>query len=417
VHLRRALGAELFGQVQRSKVLMVGAGGIGCELLKDLVMAGFERHIEVPRVVFLLQYLSLIASPQIVDLDTIDLSNLNRQFLFQKQHISKSKAHIARESALRFNPKANILSHHMSIMDTKFSPEFIGGFDIVLNALDNLAARRHVNRLCLAAGVPLVESGSAGYLGQVTVIKKGESECFECQPKPVPKTFPVCTIRSTPSAPIHCVVWAKDYLFAQLFGKNADEGEDDSAPVNPDAENAEELKALKVEANALQILRQQIGASDFAAAVFKKVFHADVLRLVSMKDMWKKRAPPSPLDYDALSGPELKHAPASSLDDQRVWSTAETFGVFLESLTTLSTRYIGYYALFLLSEKSINVTCICSENKPEWSFDKDDIDMLNFVTATANLRATVYGIEQQSRFTIKSMAGNIIPAIATTNGL
>ena len=57
----------------KSRVLMVGAGGIGCELLKNLVLTGFgEVHI--------------------VDLDTIDLSNLNRQFLFRFEHIKKSKA-------------------------------------------------------------------------------------------------------------------------------------------------------------------------------------------------------------------------------------------------------------------------------------------------------------------------------------
>ena len=119
-------------------------------------------------------------------------------------------------------------------MTNEFNHDFFKQFDLVLNALDNLAARRHVNRLCLAANVPLVESGTEGYLGQVTVIKKGETECFECQPKPTPKTFPVCTIRSTPSAPIHCVVWAKNYLFSQLFGK-IDDSED--AEVDPNSEN------------------------------------------------------------------------------------------------------------------------------------------------------------------------------------
>lgn len=47
---------------------------------------------------------------------------------------------------------------------------------------------------------------------------KGRTECFECQPKPTPRSYPVCTIRNTPDKPIHCVVWAKDLLFARLFG-------------------------------------------------------------------------------------------------------------------------------------------------------------------------------------------------------
>ena len=84
--------------------------------------------------------------------------------------------------------------------------------------------------MCMAADIPLIESGTSGYVGQVQPIKKNLSECFDCTSafegraralsadavlagKPVPKTFAVCTIRSTPSTAHHCIAWAKSYLF------------------------------------------------------------------------------------------------------------------------------------------------------------------------------------------------------------
>ena len=54
-------------------------------------------------------------------------------------------------------------------------------FKMVLNALDNVKARNHVNRLCLAAEVPLVESATAGYLGEISMIRKGHTQCYECR--------------------------------------------------------------------------------------------------------------------------------------------------------------------------------------------------------------------------------------------
>lgn len=62
-------------------------------------------------------------------------------------------------------------------------------------ALDNESARRHVNRMCLAAGVPLVEAGTAGFQGQAYPIAKGATACYECNPPAAQKTYPICTIR------------------------------------------------------------------------------------------------------------------------------------------------------------------------------------------------------------------------------
>lgn len=104
---------------------------------------------------------------------------------------------------LRFRPDASIVAHFDNVKSASFDVSFFRRFDVVLNGLDNLDARRHVNRMCLAAQVPLVESGTAGYLGQVSVHIKGVCQCFECEPKPVPKTFPVCTLRNTPDKVRH----------------------------------------------------------------------------------------------------------------------------------------------------------------------------------------------------------------------
>ncbi|KAJ2459575.1 E1 ubiquitin-activating protein uba2 [Coemansia sp. RSA 2424] len=380
--LTKIFGAEATTRVSSARLLVVGAGGIGCELLKDLSMSGFQ-HIEA------------------VDLDTIDLSNLNRQFLFQRRHIKRPKAEVAIQAIRDFNPGIDANARQANIKEPAFDVDWFSQFDLVLNALDNLDARRHVNTMCLAAHVPLVESGTAGYLGQVTVIKGGVTECFECHPKPVErKTFPICTIRSTPSAPIHCIVWAKNYLFAQLFGETVD---DEDLTAEEGEENMEELKQLQEEAKALAKLASAMGSPEFARLVFKKVFTDDIARLLSMAEMWQHRQPPTPLDYD-----ELESAIRSDFDSKPpgthvAMSLADAFALFKHTADRLAQRLLG------------------GSNGPETrgsiAFDKDDEDALNFVAATASLRSYVFGIEQTSIFETKAMAGNIIPAIATTNAV
>ncbi|KAI8911481.1 hypothetical protein EDD86DRAFT_202483, partial [Gorgonomyces haynaldii] len=364
----------------KQKILLVGAGGIGCEVLKNLVLSGFENI-------------------EIIDLDTIDLSNLNRQFLFQKQHIKQPKAIVARESALKFNPKVNIKAHHNSIFEPQFDLDWFKGFQLVLNALDNIAARRHVNQMCLAADIPLIESGTAGYLGQVTIHKRGEFSCYDCTPKPVEKkTYPVCTIRSTPSEPIHTIVWAKSYLFANLFGKSEDDDihEDD---------DREEIERLKEEQKDLKKLRDAVGTPELPQLVFDKIFTKDIKRLLSMEEMWKQRQKPTALEYKDIleaSKSTVLEDEKSLTFDQHTWSLEQSFLVFQSSLLKLGDQFVERI-----------------QRDPEdfMSFDKDDEDALNFVTSASNIRAHVFSIGLQSRFQVKQMAGNIIPAIATTNAI
>ncbi|KAL4863979.1 hypothetical protein BDV12DRAFT_20306 [Aspergillus spectabilis] len=383
LYLKQSLGTQA-GHIRKSRVLLVGAGGIGCELLKNLLLTGFgEIHI--------------------IDLDTIDLSNLNRQFLFRLEHIKKSKALVAKEVAQKFQPGAKIEAYHANIKDSQFNVDWFATFDVVFNALDNLDARRHVNRMCLAADVPLVESGTTGFNGQVQVIKKNKTECYDCNSKEVPKSFPVCTIRSTPSQPIHCIVWAKSYLLPELFGTSEDDTEE--FDYSADADNAKEIENLQKEARALQEIRQSMGSIEFTQKVFEKVFKDDINRLRGMEDMWKTRKAPEPLAFEELEKALSTVDSTISSNDQKVWTLSENLVVFKDSLDRLSKR------LKTLQE---------SENGNSQAilvFDKDDVDTLDFVTASANLRATIFRIDPKSKFDTKQMAGNIIPAIATTNAM
>jgi ubiquitin-like 1-activating enzyme E1 B len=146
----------------------VCVGGIGCELLKDLVLTGFEDI-------------------EILDLDHIDVSNLNRQFLFRARHVGQPKAVVAREMALHMNPRCRIVAHHDNIKASKYDMAYFAQFDVVLNALDNVDARRHVNRMCLATDRPMIDAGTTGYTGQVNVMRKGQAACYECEEKATQK--------------------------------------------------------------------------------------------------------------------------------------------------------------------------------------------------------------------------------------
>ena len=310
---------------------------------------------------------------------------------------------MAKDAAQKFNPHVKIEAHHSNIKDPQFNISWFQSFNIVFNALDNLDARRHVNRMCLLADVPLIESGTTGFDGQVQVIKKGRSECYDCTPKPTPKSFPVCTIRSTPSQPIHCIVWAKSYLLPEVFGEGEESAELDTTE---DAENAEEIKHLKEEAQALQTIRQSMGSEAFSRQIFEKVFKADIERLRSIDDMWKTRKRPHALDYQTVSAEANTIDRSIASNDQTPWSLAQNLTVFSDSIKRLSERY-----------NLLKTTSAESGLAPTIEFDKDDEDTLDFVAAAANLRSLVFEIQPKSKFEIKQMAGNIIPAIATTNAM
>ena len=287
-------------------------------------------------------------------------------------------------------------------------------------ALDNIEARRHVNRLCLAADVPLVESGTAGYLGQVQVIKKSQFECYECRAQPKTKTYAYCTIHNTPSKPIHCIVWAK-IKFTDFFSHAMEE---QTKEENENNEDEEDLindpgsfirvflfiffliffsKVMEAEEEALNKEKEK----SKSRWLFRKLFHRDILQRCRMaelsgKDIWKG-VPPKPLlppnddDKNQSSSSNSNNNNSNAFTDQSILSIDENIDLFLRTCDKLFDR-LDKTGQFI-----------------DW--DKDDDDALNFVVSASNIRSHMFQIEILSKFDIKAMAGNIIPAIATTNAI
>lgn len=365
---------------------MVGAGGIGCELLKNLVLTGFENIV-------------------ILDLDTIDVSNLNRQFLFRPHHVGQPKALVARESILSLNPGANIQAFHANIKEERFDLSFFEKFDLVMNALDNIGARKHVNRSCIAAGVPLIEAGTAKYEGQTYVIKKGVSACYECESKGGgPKRYPMCTIRSTPELPVHCVFWAKE-LHKLLVGdmKMSYLFETDSRDATTAAETGGHKSLYMQRVLDRPKVGDIAGIKTYCRRVFEALFHDEIISRLEVAPETYKTAKfkPKPLDLSLLDETSIHQGSSSTSRprEQDVLSEHQSAQLFLRSLESF----------FKCEDLASRIGTL--------EFNKDSSDDLDLVTSSANLRAFTFGIALQSRFQVKEIAGNIIPAIATTNAI
>lgn len=200
--MSRGCGERLQGG---ARLLIVGAGGIGSEVLNSL------KH-------------SFSGPVDIVDSDVIELSNLNRQLFFDREDIGRPKAICAAERVTRLTGgRVEACAYFRSITEKCFNLQFFRRYTCVLSCVDNVEARRHLNLMGLFAGIPVIESGSAGYLGQVSVNIPGRTECYECNGAAQEnaaaldaEAIPVCTIRSRPSKWRHCVQWATEYLIPRL---------------------------------------------------------------------------------------------------------------------------------------------------------------------------------------------------------
>jgi len=153
-------------KIMESSVLIIGAGGLGSPIAVYLALAG-------------------IGKIGIVDFDTVDISNLQRQILHQNADIGKLKAVSAKETINAYNPDVEVVTHNVPITSDN-SMEIIGQYDYIINGADNFAARYLVNDTCHFLKKPLIDGSILLFDGQVTVYLPGEG-CYRClYPSPPP---------------------------------------------------------------------------------------------------------------------------------------------------------------------------------------------------------------------------------------
>jgi ubiquitin-activating enzyme E1 C len=190
-------GETPINNIENFRVLVIGAGGLGCEILKNLALSGF-KNIDV------------------IDMDIIDVSNLNRQFLFREKDVGKAKATVAAEFVMKRVPSCKINAYVGKIQDK--DEDYYMQFNIVICGLDSIEARRWINATLVDmvdaenpdSFKPLIDGGTEGFKGQSRVIFPTMTSCIECQlDMHAPRAaVPLCTLATIPRQPQHCIEWA-----------------------------------------------------------------------------------------------------------------------------------------------------------------------------------------------------------------
>ncbi len=147
-------------KVEKARVLVVGAGALGNEVIKNLVLMG-------------------IGNIFIIDFDTIEMANLSRSVLYRETDTGREKAEVAAARAKDINPNVHVQYLNGDVA-TQLGAGVFRRMDVVIGCLDNREARLAVNRFCYWMNTPWVDGAIQELLGLVRVFKPGEGACFEC---------------------------------------------------------------------------------------------------------------------------------------------------------------------------------------------------------------------------------------------
>lgn len=443
------LGADVQKKLGSQKYFLVGAGAIGCELLKNFAMMGLG--VEDGCI-------------YITDMDVIERSNLNRQFLFRPWDVGRMKAGTAADAVKKMNPNVKIVAHENRVgVDTEniYTDDFFEALDGVANALDNVDTRIYMDRRCVYYRKPLLESGTLGTKGNVQVVIPHLTESYSSSQDPPEKSIPICTLKNFPNAIEHTLQWARDE-FEGLFRQCAD----NSVQYLKDPRFME--KTLKLPGNqpleVLEGVKQMLvdeRPTSFADCVawarlrFQDQYNNQIRQLLynfpedqttsSGALFWSgpKRCP-KPIEFDPNETLHMDYIVAAAnlraamfglpkcTDREEIARVLKLVkvppfeprqGVRIAVTDAEAQQSMGgptdQERLNIVQKELPTPACLKDVKLTPLEFEKDDDTNfhMDFIVAASNLRATNYKIAPADRLRSKLIAGKIIPAIATTTSL
>jgi len=198
-------GNEIQKKLNNLNIFIIGAGALGCEYLKNLSLMGVSTDKD--------------SSTIITDNDLIEISNLNRQFLFHKKDIRKHKSKIAVEQAKLINKDFNCKNLELLVNEETenfFNEKFWKKNDFILTAVDNKIARKYIDNQCTKYTKTLIDTGTLGTAGSSQVFVPFKTCCYNDILDIPESSIPLCTLRNFPSKIEHCIEWALD-KFGEFF--------------------------------------------------------------------------------------------------------------------------------------------------------------------------------------------------------
>jgi molybdopterin/thiamine biosynthesis adenylyltransferase len=147
-------------KIQESTVTIVGLGALGSVIASSLAMAGVGRLI-------------------LIDYDTVEVTNLNRQLLFRPTDVGQPKVNVVMDALQNLNTNIQIESFNQRVESC--SKQILRSSTVLIEGLDTYSVRRWVNAFAVSANIPLVSGGIYGFLGNVQVIIPFQTACLDCQ--------------------------------------------------------------------------------------------------------------------------------------------------------------------------------------------------------------------------------------------